>query len=201
MKNTIFWVLIFLLFFFISDCKKNIDSQHSIKFDTIDKEVEIIETKKIEGYPIGSDLSRGEIYIVTALKASRKFLIKIVNIYNGEIKRRFEINAGDFRSPTDFYNPSHIQYVNGSFYVVDQYEKFVVFDENLKYSYSGMFHAVRKFVDIFHWNNNIYFLIGLTKKDLKSTYQLCCGIMILVSIIHLTSPVFPHLKTTRLTKV
>jgi hypothetical protein len=171
MKNTIVWVLISLFFFFTSDCKKNIDSQHSIKFDTIDKEVEIIETKKIEGYPIGSDLNRGEVYIVSGLKASRKFLIKIVNIHNGEIKRRFEINAGDFRSPTEFYNPSHVQYVNGSFYVMDQFEKFVVFDEDLNYSYSSMFHEVRKFVDIFYWNNNIYFLIGLTKKDFKSIYN------------------------------
>jgi hypothetical protein len=171
MKNTTVLLLISLLFFSISDCKKNIDSQHSLKFDTIHKEVEIIETKKIEGYPIGSDLNRGEVYIVSGLKASRKFLIKIVNIHNGEIKRRFEINAGDFRSPTEFYNPSHVQYVNGSFYVMDQFEKFVVFDEDLNYSYSSMFHEVRKFVDIFYWNNNIYFLIGLTKKDFKSIYN------------------------------
>lgn len=157
------------MFFFTIACKKNADPKNQLMFKPIEKEVEIIETKKIEGYPIGSDLNRGEVYIVSELKSSRKFLIKIVNIETGEIKKFLEIKAGDFHSPTEFYNPSHVQYVNGSFYVMDQYEKIVVFDEDLNYSYSSMFHAIRKFVDIFHWNNNIYFLIGLTKNDFKST--------------------------------
>ena len=169
MKNPKVFVLIAVVFFFTITCKKNADPKHRLMFKPMEKEVEIIEIKKIEGYPIGSDLNRGEVYIVSELKSSRKFLIKIVNIENGEIKKLFEISAGDFRSPTEFYNPSHVQYVNGSFYVMDQFEKFVVFDEDLNYSYSSMFHAMRKFVNIFHWHSNIYCLIGLTKNDFKST--------------------------------
>ena len=169
MKNPKVLVLITVMFFLTFACKENVDPGHQLMFKPIEKEVEILETKKLAGYPIGCDLNRGEVYIVSELKSSRKFLIKIVNIETGEIKRDFEINAGDFRSPTEFYNPSHVQYVNGNFYVIDQYEKFVVFDEDLNYSYSSMFHAVRKFVDIFHWQNNIYFLIVLTKNNFKST--------------------------------
>lgn len=131
MKIATFFLSIFVMCFFTFECKKNIDAQHSLEFDPVLKEVEIIGTKEIEGYPIGFDLKRGEVYIKSALKTSRKFLIKIVNIDNGEIKKRFEVDAGNFRSPTEFYNPSHMQYVNGSFYLVDQFEKFVSFDEDL----------------------------------------------------------------------
>lgn len=135
-----------------------------MRFDVLKEyNVEIIETKTIEGFPLGTNFERGETYVDSTIRPPRKFLVKIVDIGSGETKKSIELTAGDFQSPVEYFSPVHVEYIDNRSYIVDQFEKIVAYDENFNHLYSSMFHQLRFFIDFYKYNGQVYFVMG-TKK-------------------------------------
>jgi hypothetical protein len=71
----------------------------------------------IEGFPLGTDFDRGEVYVDYLLK-TRKYLVKIVNIETGKLETTMELEYGPMESPTKVYNPNYMQYLNHRYVIV-----------------------------------------------------------------------------------
>lgn len=154
-------LLIFILLIAFSHCKEHIIETKTVDFDTLNvKQIHFIDTKTVMGFPVGIDCERGYAFVQSQLKAERKFVIKIVDLGSGEIVDKLELTAGDFQSPTEFFGPNHIQFINDHYFVVDQFEKIAVFDNKFNHVYSSMFHQMRYFIDIFDHQNQTCFVIG-----------------------------------------
>ncbi|MCP5049606.1 MAG: hypothetical protein GY940_20720 [bacterium] len=122
--------------------------------------MEMINTVKHEGYIIGSNFDREEVYIQAFSPVKGKYALVIADIRTGEVKKEMPLTKGGFEGPTDFYNPSYMQFVNGNYLLVDQFHKIMVYDEQLNYRYTNMFYKLRYFIDFFPMENQIGFVIG-----------------------------------------
>lgn len=116
--------------------------------------------KMIEGFPIGISIEKGELYVRAEIRPGGKYLIHIVSLDDFSINRDIELTAGDFQSPVEYFSPSHIQWLDNRYYIIDQFEKIVVYDRNFKHLYSSMYNHLRYFVDLFTHEDEIHFVIG-----------------------------------------
>jgi hypothetical protein len=140
---------------------KNDNPSENIRFNGLDeKSIEIIDTVKYEGFITGADFNRDEIYIQSISKLKGKYSVIIADIRSGKIKKEIQLNVGAFESPTEFYNPSHMQFLGGNYIIVDQYHKIFVYTEELKHLYTSMFYKLRYFIDFYSYENQNYFVIG-----------------------------------------
>jgi hypothetical protein len=126
----------------------------------IEKEIDIMNTFSVPEFIIGRDFNRNEIYVKNNFKSRERIFIQMIDIETGILKKEFTVKRGDFQSPTDFYSPSYMEFLDGKYYVVDQMEKIVVFDENFNHLYSNMFHKFRYFVNFFQSYDRIFLAIG-----------------------------------------
>jgi hypothetical protein len=168
MRNIVLLLLMAGIIIFYNACQKDAPSQNAIEFHGLKvKEIETNE-KMIEGFPTGIDFDRKILFVESTLQAKRKFLIKLIDWNSFEIKNSIELPAGDYQSPTEYFNPVHIEFIDNRYYVVDQFEKIVVYDKKFNHLYSSMYHQLRFFIDIFKHNNQVFFTVG-TKTTHKKT--------------------------------
>jgi hypothetical protein len=134
-----------------------------------ERRIEITHTFKHEGFVIGSDFQREEVYIQAISAAKGKYSLVIADIPTGEVKKEMQLRKGGFGSPIEFYSPSYMQYVKGNYLIVDQFHKIMVYDEDLNYRYTNMFHMLRFFIDFFPMEDKISFVIGKNLCGIKDT--------------------------------
>jgi hypothetical protein len=152
--------ILLLFFLIVPGCKKNTPGNDTLGFDGIkEREIEITGKAVIEGFPLGTDFDRGEVYVDYLLK-TRKYLVKIANIETGKLAKTMELEYGPMESPTKVYNPNYMQYLNHRYVIIDQYEKILVFDEQLKYLFTNMFNVHRYFIDFYIKDNQTFLVIG-----------------------------------------
>ncbi|MCI0470644.1 MAG: hypothetical protein L0Y73_03195, partial [Candidatus Aminicenantes bacterium] len=148
-------------------CKTETAASNPVKFQGLQvKEVEITGSM-IEGFPLGAEFDRDEIYVKSALHSNRNFLISIIDLKSGAIKKKVELPGGDYQSPTEYFSPVQIEFIGSRYYVVDQFEKIVVYDADFNHLYSAMYHQLRFFIDLFRHRDQVFFLIA-TKEIYKT---------------------------------
>jgi hypothetical protein len=157
-------ILLFLLATsLLVSCEKSIDTTNQIKdAGLILNEAEIIETKEYKGIFRGVNFDRNEIYIETPPTGENTHKIEIIDIRDNKTLKTIKLRRGEFQSPTDVYSPSYMQFLNKRYYIIDQFHKILVFDQNLNYLYTRMFKSAknRYFIDFFHRGGNTFFVIG-----------------------------------------
>ena len=157
-------ILLFLLVVsLLVSCEKAIDTTNQIKdTDLILNEAKIIETKVYKGVFRGVNFDRNEIYILTPPTGENTHNIEIIDIRDDKTLKTIKLRRGDFQSPTDVYDPSYMQFLNNRYYIIDQFHKILVFDQNLNYLYTRMFKGdnCRYFIDFFYRGGNAFFVIG-----------------------------------------
>lgn len=121
---------------------------------------EINVLKMYEGFPIGISIGKEELYVKAEIRPKGKYLIHIVSLKDYSITRNVELIAGDFQSPVEYFAPSHMEWLDNRYYIIDQFEKIVVYDGNFKHLYSSMYNHLRYFVDLFTYKDEINFVIG-----------------------------------------
>jgi len=126
----------------------------------VEKEIDIMNTFTVPEFIMACDFNRNEIYVANQVKSRDKIIIQMIDIKTGAIKKEYPLRRGDFQSPTDFYSPTYMEFLDGKYYVVDQMEKIVVFDENFNHLYSNMFPKIRYFIDFFQSDDRVFFAIG-----------------------------------------
>jgi len=124
------------------------------------KVLENIDQKKVDGSILGADFKRKHVYIRELLPENRNHIIRLVDITNGKVVQRVPLRAGDFQSPDEFSEPTHIQYLDGKYYIFDHNDKIVVFDDKFHRLNSSMIHGSRSFVDFYNEGESIFFLLG-----------------------------------------
>jgi len=159
------WLFLIIVVNIFACTRKQTDS-FSIKVtDLINKDVDIIETRKISGFPIGCNFNTNDIYIRLSQFNDDTHTIGIFNISTGKIEHTFSRPKGGFQSPGDFFNPTYMEYFNKRYYVVDWFFKILVFNSNNDYLYTKMFKdsKQRYFFDFFKKEEEYFFLIGEKK--------------------------------------
>jgi len=160
-------IICLMLIITATSCKQVTESK-PIRFDGLnEKPIEFIDTVKYEGFIIGADFNRDEVYIQTVSAGKGKYAISIVDIPSKKLKREMQLKTGGFESPTGFYNPSHMQFLDGNYIIVDQFHKILVFDEQLNHLYTNMFYQLRYFLDFYMYENQKFFVIGAKKNMFK----------------------------------
>lgn len=165
-----YYVITIILFILalLPGCRNQDKNSETIEFKKlIEKNVDITSTITLEGHPIGINLEKGELYTIFPRPDIRKFLVRIVDIPGGSIKKEVELQAGNFDSPLEFYNPSHMQNLSERFFIVDQFDKIVVYNNHFQHLFSNMFHTVRTFLDIYSFQNKTYFITGIKQETIQ----------------------------------
>jgi hypothetical protein len=152
-------------------CKKSKNTQPvDIYIDVnalIESEPEIVQTQKISAGVYNWNLRENELFASERDENQKEFLIDILDIDTLNKKRTLHLPAGDRQSPTCFYSPNHIEYIDGRYYVIDQHDKFVVYDRDFHFLYASMYHQSRYFIDFFKWDNRVMFVIGTWVPTMK----------------------------------
>lgn len=161
-------LLVFFITFSWGEAPENI-----VKVENVDLKVkigEIIGTKTFEGQLLGADFDKNEVYI-KPLYPEDFYSIGIMDIETGKIKKTLRLRKGNIQAPTDVYNPTYMQYMNGRYYLIDWFEKIMVFDDKLDYLYSCMFDHMRYFINFFQGREGAFFVIG--RKGLRYKEAIC----------------------------
>lgn len=127
------------------------------------KSTEIVRDIVVNGLLVGTSFERGEVYVVSISKAERCFLIHLIAIDTGLVKQELRLDAGDFHSPREYFSPSYMQAVENRYYIIDQFHKIAVFDDQTGFLYCSMFEQGRYFIDIYKDMNHkeeLCFLLG-----------------------------------------
>jgi hypothetical protein len=134
---------------------------HTISDITLlERGIDITQTTRVREFVTGCDFSRNEVYVESEPKDRNRIVIHIIDIDTGAVKREVALSRGSSQSPTDFYNPSYMQFLDGRYYIVDQVEKIVVFDQEFNHLYTAMFRHFRHFIDFFKTDGRVFFAIG-----------------------------------------
>ncbi|MDQ1349933.1 MAG: hypothetical protein QG657_234 [Acidobacteriota bacterium] len=169
----IYILLVLVIVPFVSTCHKEADqikiTQQVLFKELNEKSVEIIDTTVEDGYPCGVSFEKGEVYVHATLPVDRKYEIKIIDIDSKKTKRSVYLPMGDFQAPGSFFNPSYIEYLNHRYYIIDQFHKIIAYNENFEYLYTSMFQELRRSMDFFSQNNQLFFLIGTMMPARKVT--------------------------------
>ncbi len=157
-------ILLFLLATsLLVSCEKAINTTNQINdTDLILNEAEIIETKVYKGILLGVNFDRNEIYVQNSPIGENTYDIEIIDTKEEKTIKTLKLRRGDFQSPTDVYSPSYMQFLNNRYYIIDQFHKILVFDQNLNYLHTRMFKDAkpRYFIDFFYRGGNAFFVIG-----------------------------------------
>jgi len=125
---------------------------------------EIVKEKTFEALSIlGYDFNNKELYLNMATGNFEHHLLGVFDVDDIKKERKIKISKGTTQSPSDCYFPTYMQHENGKYYIVDQYDKIMVFDENFKFVRSSMFNKFRYFIDFYFKNGSEFFLIGILK--------------------------------------
>jgi hypothetical protein len=156
------WALSLLIVLSITiSCGKAPDNSFNISNVNLDiKDIEIIKTKTFEGLLLGGDFDRNEIFIQLTLYPDSNHSIGIIDIETENQKKTFSLRKGGVQSPTDLNNPTYMQFLDNRYYLVDWFDKILVFDYELTYLYTNMFHISRYFIDFYKKNGELFFVIG-----------------------------------------
>ncbi len=156
------WALSLLIVLSITiSCGKAPDNSFKISDVNLNiKDIEIIKTKTFEGLFLGGDFDRNEIFIQLTLYPDRNLSIGIIDIETENLKKTFSLRKGGLQSPSDLYNPTYMQFLDNRYYLVDWFDKILVFDYELTYLYTNMFHIARYFIDFYTENGKPFFVIG-----------------------------------------
>lgn len=169
MKIKVFSLLI--IPFVILACKKAPDNISQIsKVDLRVKDIEIVSTKMFEGFLLGTDFDRNELYF-KSLYPDDFHSIGIVDIETGNILKILKCRKGGLQSPTDLYDPSYVQFLDNRYYLVDWSHKILVFDHNLSYLYTNIFQIDRYFIDFYKRNGKLFFIMG--KRSFRPDKCIC----------------------------
>jgi len=136
--------------------------------------IEIVGSRTIEEAltVIGYHPPLDELYLLLFPEDGTHFL-GIFDITAGKMKKKIPLRRGGFQSPTDCYSPRHMQFVNGRYFLVDQWDKILVFDKDFNHLFSSMFHQFRYFIDFFNHQDRTCFLFGKTKYTGDEKYLGC----------------------------
>jgi hypothetical protein len=164
-----------LTFPIIISCEKANNTIHQINqiknTNLILKEAEIIEVKTYKGSLLGADLNRNEIYILASPTEEDKYNVEIIDMGQGKAINILKLRKEGFQSPTDVYNPSYMQFLNNRYYLIDQFHKVLVFDQDLAYLQTIMLKGAqpRYFIDFFSRGGDVFFGIGEKHFGLKES--------------------------------
>lgn len=155
--------LFLLIVLALSNCKEE-EKKEFLQFDGLkERRIEWSSSIKYNGFIIGASVEKKEVYIENEIQENNQHHINIVDIVTGKIKRTIALPVGSFESPTEFFNPSLMNYLAGKYYIIDQYHKILVYNEQLEYLYTHMFHNIRVSIDFFTYDQRIFFVIGEKK--------------------------------------
>jgi len=162
---------------FIS-CGNRKESTKIIKNDDlIVKKIEIISEKTYKGKLLGVSWDRNEAYVCSPV-SYEKYSATIVDMEKDQIIKSRDLPIGDMQSPTYFYNPSFMAYAANRYYIIDQFHKILVYDQNLTYLYTKMFKEpmTRHFIDFFSRNDEVFFLIGKRGSSFEGEHKTNCSV-------------------------
>jgi len=164
------WALSLLIVLSITiSCGKAPDSSFKISDVNLHiKDIEIISTKMFEGFLLGTDFDRNELY-VQSLYPDDFYSIGIIDLETGNVIKTFKRRKGSSQSPTDLYNPAYMQFLDNKYYLVDWFHKILVFDHKLSYLYTNIFHIPRYFIDFYKRNGKQFFVLGNRRFRPKKT--------------------------------
>lgn len=159
------FIKIFLISSFVLNfsCEKSSSNINIIKnSDLVFEEIEIFDTKAYEGNLLGVHWDRNEAYIYTPPVEKKAHTISVVDFEQDKIIKSLDLQVGTMESPTDVFSPSYMTYLETRYYLIDQYFKILIFDQNLSYLHTIMLRdqMYRCFVDFFSQDRDIFFLIG-----------------------------------------
>lgn len=180
MKNNmrIVLVVIFLSAFitFVS-CGKQEAGWQIPKTNLKIKDADIVGMKIFKGFLLGSDFNRNEIYILLSQFRDSSYTIGIADMETENFTETFNVQKGNFQSPTDYFNPSYMRFLDNRYYIVDWFNKILVFDHEFAHLYTTMFRDVkiRYFFDFYKRNGDYFFVIGEKKTRPK---EAICSIYI-----------------------
>jgi hypothetical protein len=161
--------MLFIALSTISCKKKSGDSLpvdiHIQANSLVEYEAEITQDKTIDEGVGGWNLAANEIYAGGLDEKIREYYYNVLDIDTLAVKRTLHLPIGDRKSPNCFYSPGFFKYVDGNYFVVDKYDKLVVYDRDFRYLYASMYYQLRDFIDIFKWDNRVMFVIGT--KEIK----------------------------------
>ena len=172
LRNILKSTLLIIALLAVYGCKSETVDSNPVKFQGLNTgEVEISASIQ-EGFPVGAEFDRDEVYVCSAQQAKRNFLISIIDLKTGGIKKSVPLPAGDYQSPTEYFSPVQIQFIDSRYYVVDQFEKIVVYDADFNHLYSSMYNQLRFFIDIFTYDDNAFFLVSTREISMKTRSRL-----------------------------
>lgn len=171
MKTIVFFAILMCAFAAIS-CNGQKHDVSTVQINAAVKEMalDITGRKTIEGYLRGVNPDKNEVYVSMIYPEKNNHIVKIINPQTGDEAKSIRFPRGDPQSPTDFEEPSFIEYLDGKYYVLDHIDKIVAYDSGFKYLYTGMFYNHRIFIDFYIYNNDVYFLFG-NSKNLLTEYR------------------------------
>lgn len=143
-----------------------------IKFDGLkERTIRFSPIAKIEGFISGYSSEKNEVYIHALSSRLGKHSMLIVDTLTGKVKKEIKLSRGTHQSPTDFFNPSFMQYLDGRYYIIDQYSKILVYDDRMHYLATHMFEMHRYFIDFYKKDNLIHFVIGEKHYGMEYKYN------------------------------
>jgi hypothetical protein len=154
-------LLSFVIIIVLFSCSKGIGELKEVeKVEIKTVPIEIIKEQEIEAFFImGYNASAKELYL-RLFREGKHHVVGIIDTDTGKVKRKFLLRSGTFQSPTDCYNPNYMQFLNDRYYVVDHSDKILIFDKDLNYLYSSMFHGFRYYIDFFTHEGQLSFVFG-----------------------------------------
>lgn len=116
---------------------------------------------------MGADFQRNEFYVdVNAPGEQPRWEIR--DIYTGKIKKTIPLTPGDLESPGVFCNLSNVTFLDGSWYLQDQFHKIIVFSQNFQPQYTSMFFMMRRGITFFSRDGQTCFFIQEVKTALNA---------------------------------
>jgi hypothetical protein len=163
-------LLLFIVLLGLAGCQEKALKRQTVTAGKAleERAVEILETTAVQEMITGWDREKNEVYIEAIPDDKEKHIIQVIDIDNGKLKNTLEIRRGSFASPTDFYNPTYMEYLDGKYYVVDQSEKVAVFGPGLDHIFSSMHSQLRYFIDFFQCEDKTFFVIASKLPFLKA---------------------------------
>lgn len=130
-----------------------------------EKDIEWNNTRTLKQTILGCDFDRDEVYIAAEPGTRDSHIIRIIDLFSFQVKKELTLPRGSFESPSDFYNPTYMQFLDGRYYIIDQFEKYVVFDERFNRLYHSIFafqqyYKIRRFIDFYGTGGRVFFVFG-----------------------------------------
>lgn len=151
-------------FFIINSSHREVYQDLIVKYAGLttlqEREVEFLETIEVEGYPLGTDFVRDETYVMVENIGLRLWMVKIVDIRTGKIKREVHLPSGPSQLPNSFFNPSYLESLDHHFYILDRFDKIEVLTDRGNYQFSSDFKIRRSFIDFYKHQGQVFFVAG-----------------------------------------